>query len=169
MLRAINGAANWLSSQTRPDLCVQTSFSQQCFPSPTVQDLLFANQLAHRAKQYCDVEIRVMYVEWERLSICFHSDAGFGNAKEHKTQAGYIVAFADKDIAENLPSSWSPCAWKSYRLPRLVQSTLAGEAQAYSTASAVAEWLALMLAEAQRVHFGLRSEAQMQDLPAPMR
>ena len=26
-LRAINGAANWLSSQSRPDLSVQTSFS----------------------------------------------------------------------------------------------------------------------------------------------
>ena len=29
-LRAINGAANWLSSQSRPDLATQTSFSQQC-------------------------------------------------------------------------------------------------------------------------------------------
>ena len=36
-LRAVNGAANWLSSQSRPDLCVQTSFSQQCFPAPKVK------------------------------------------------------------------------------------------------------------------------------------
>ena len=36
-LRAINGAANWLAGQSRPDLCTQTSFSQQCFPSPKVK------------------------------------------------------------------------------------------------------------------------------------
>ena len=28
--RAINGAANWLAGQTRPDLCVQTSLSHRC-------------------------------------------------------------------------------------------------------------------------------------------
>ena len=46
-LRVINGAANWISSQSRPDLAVQTSFSQQCFPDPKVHDLVFANQLVH--------------------------------------------------------------------------------------------------------------------------
>ena len=46
-LRAVNGAANGLSSQTRPDLSVQTSFSQQAFPHPKVRDLMYANQLVH--------------------------------------------------------------------------------------------------------------------------
>ena len=58
-LRATNGAANWLASQTRPDLCVQTSFSQQAFPTPTVWDVMQANQLVHRAKQYSHVTITV--------------------------------------------------------------------------------------------------------------
>ena len=39
-LRAMNGALAWLSSQSRPDLAVQTSLSQQCFPNPTVEHLL---------------------------------------------------------------------------------------------------------------------------------
>ena len=58
-LRAVNGAANWLASQSRPDLSVQTSFSQQAFPTPKVSDLLFANQLVRRAKQHADVCITV--------------------------------------------------------------------------------------------------------------
>ena len=48
-LRAVNGALGWLSTQTRPDLSVQTSLSQQCFPNPTVYDLLQANQAVRRA------------------------------------------------------------------------------------------------------------------------
>ena len=94
-LRAINGAANWLAGQTRPDLCVQTSLSQQCFPRPKVKDLQFANQLVHRAKQYSDVTIHVRHIPWEKLAICFHSDAGFANAKGNSTQAGYILGFVD--------------------------------------------------------------------------
>ena len=42
-LRAVNGAAGWLSGQSRPDLAAQTSFAQQAFPSPTVGSLLMAN------------------------------------------------------------------------------------------------------------------------------
>ena len=38
-------------------------------------------------------------------------------------------------------------AWKSYRLPRVVASTMSGEAQAFSTASGVCEWMLLMMAE----------------------
>ena len=166
-LRAINGAANWLSSQSRPDLSVQTSFSQQCFPSPKVKDLLFANQLVHRAKQYSNVEITVKRIQWDDLCICFHSDAGFGNAKAYSTQAGYIASFADKELSENKTSQWSPFAWKSYKLPRKVASTLAGEAQAYATAAAVCEWMSLMLAEAKHGAFDLRSSQLWQDSPAP--
>lgn len=38
-------------------------------------------------------------------------------------------------------------AWKSHRLPRVVASTMSGEAQAFSTASDVCEWMLLMMAE----------------------
>eukprot|EP00435_Cladocopium_sp_Y103_P041321 s2735_g11.t1 len=166
-LRAINGAANWLSGQSRPDLCVQTSFSQQCFPEPKVKDLLYANQLIHRAKQYSHVDITVKKIPWENLCICFHSDAGFGNAKAYSTQAGYIAAFANSKLSENEQSQWSPFAWKSYKLPRKVASTLAGEAQAYATAAAVSEWMSLMVAEAIHGAFDLRSSQLWKDAQAP--
>lgn len=38
-------------------------------------------------------------------------------------------------------------SWKSYKLPRGVASTLSGEAQAFATASGMAEWSQLLLAE----------------------
>ena len=164
-LRAINGACNWLSSQSRPDLCVQTSFSQQSFPQPRVRDLLFANQLVHRAKQFSHTDVTVKSIPWEDLAICFHSDAGFGNAKQHKTQAGFIAAFVSKRLVQNEAASWSPFAWRSYKLPRVVASTLAGEAQAFTTASATAEWMSLLIAEAKHGRFDLRTTEQVQTQP----
>ena len=164
-LRAINGAANWLASQTRPDLCVQTSLSQQCFPKPKVKDLLFANQLVHRARQYHEVSIHVKHIPWNDLGICFHSDAGFANAKGNATQAGYILGFVDSKLEDNKPSRWSPFCWKSYKLPRMVSSTLGAEAQSFSTASALAEWMALMVTEAKCGRFDLRMVTQIPKTP----
>jgi len=166
-LRAINGACNWLSSQSRPDLATQTSFSQQCFPSPKVSDLVFANQLIHRAKQHSDVEVTVKPIPWDQLGVCFHSDASFGNAKALRTQAGYIAAFVDENLPKNQPSCWSPFAWKSFKLPRVVASTLAGEAQCFSLASAAAEWMMLLLGEAKHGQFDLRTREQIRSLGLP--
>ncbi len=160
-LRAINGAANWLASQSRPDLASQTSFSQQCFPKPKVKDLLVANQLVHRTRQYSHVEITVRYLPWDNLGICFHSDAGFANASNNSTQAGYILSFVSGDLNDNQPTAWSPFCWKSYKLPRVVSSTLAAESQSFSTASAISEWMALMIVEARHQSFDLRSAAQV--------
>ena len=164
-LRAINGAANWLSSQTRPDLCVQTSLSQQCFPRPKVQDLIFANQLVHRARQYSHVAITVRSIPWDKLGICFHSDAGFANAKGNATQAGYILGFVDDQLEVNQPSLWSPFCWKSFKMPRVVSSTLGAEAQSFSTASALAEWMALMITEAKQGAFDLRAVRELPMTP----
>ena len=44
ILRAVSGSLSWLSSQARPDLCVQTSLSQQAFPRPRIEDFRRAKQ-----------------------------------------------------------------------------------------------------------------------------
>lgn len=159
-LRAVNGAANWLCNQSRPDLCVQTSFSQQCFPKPRIKHIQYANQLGHRAKQYSDVEITVRYIPWDKLSLVFHSDAGFGNAKGNGSQAGYIVAFCDEVLENNQASVWNPFTWKSMKLPRVASSALGAESQIFSIASSVVEWMSLMIAEAKQGSFDLRAVIQ---------
>ncbi len=95
------------------------------------------------------------------IGICFHSDAGFANAKGHATQAGYILGFVDSKLNENEPAAWSPFCWKSYRLPRVVSSTLGAEPQSFSTACAIADRVALMLTEAKTGSFDLRSSNQI--------
>ena len=110
-------------------------------------------------------KLQLKAIPWDQLCICYHSHAAFANAQGHKTQAGYVVAFAEKKIEQNETSMWSPCAWKSYKPPRVVASTLGAESQAYSTACAVAEWMALLLAETQTGRFDLRSLAHVSDTP----
>ena len=94
VLRAINGSLNWISSQSRPDVAVQTSLSQQVFPNPKIKHLRDVNNAVRRTKQHKDVRIQFRAIQPDRLRLCCHSDAAFANVGTH-TQAGYIVAFVD--------------------------------------------------------------------------
>ena len=147
-LRAINGSLNWLSTQSRPDLATQVSFSQQSFPRPTVADAIAANHAVRRAKQHADQSIRFSHIPIDKLAIMCHSDAAFGNAKAGATQAGYVISFTHQDMNEGKECAWTPAFWKSSRLPRVVSSTLSAEAQSMSCASSMCEWLNLFVSEA---------------------
>eukprot|EP00435_Cladocopium_sp_Y103_P075218 s4_g55.t1 len=146
VLRAVNGSLNWLASQSRPDLSIQTSLSQQSFPQPTIQDLRRANQAIRRAKQEKDVGVHFKCIPVDQLTVVCHSDAAWANVGSH-TQAGYVLAFTGKDLQHGEIAPWCPVTWKSFKLSRAVSSTLGAEAQALSIASSTVEWLMLLLAE----------------------
>ena len=167
-LRAVNGALGWISSQSRPDLAVQTSMSQQSFPNPTVQHLLTANQAVRRCRQQSDLELRVPYIPAEQLTICFWSDAAFANNDDHKTQGGWLMGLTANDIRFGKDVPLHCMAWKSYKLPRVVASTLSGEAQAFATASGMAEWCLLLLAECLDGPFDLENALEVLKRRSPV-
>eukprot|EP00434_Breviolum_minutum_P007463 symbB.v1.2.006585.t1/scaffold387.1/size215482/8 len=147
VLRAINGSLNWLSSQSRPDLAVQTSLSQQAFPKPKIHNLRDANNAVRRARQNKDLEISFKPIPIDNLTICCHSDAAWANVGTH-TQAGYVLAFVDKALQEGEETFWTPFTWRSYKLPRAASSTLSAESQSMATATGTVEWMTLLLLEA---------------------
>ena len=135
----MNGALGWISSQSHPDLAVQTSMSQQAFPRPPVQHLLAANQAVRRCRQQRDLEMRVPFIPPYQLTICFWSDAAFANGEDHKTQGGWLMSLTSKDISQGTDVPVHCTGWKSYKLPRVVSSTFSGDAQALATASGMTE------------------------------
>ena len=84
ILRGINGSLNWLATQSRPDVAAQTSLSQH--------NLLEANNVIRRAKQFSDLQITFQPIPLHELRLCCYSDAAFANVGVH-TQAGYVIGF----------------------------------------------------------------------------
>ena len=105
----MNGSLNWLLSQRRPDLSVQTSLSQQAFSKPTVQDFRRANQAVRRAKLEGELEIYFKPIGLDKLTVVCHSDAAW--ATEASLQDGALA-------------TWCPATWRSFRLSRAVSSIL---------------------------------------------
>ena len=104
------GALSWMASQTRPDLQVGVSMSQQRQKEPTAGDIRFTNQLARRAMELkeCGLEFHAVNLD-EAVLLCYH-DAGWANVPQNQEdpyykltseedQAGLIVdgPFARKD------------------------------------------------------------------------
>ena len=143
----MNGALGWISSQSRPDLAIQTSMSQQAFPNPTVQHLLAANQAVRRCTQQRGLQMGVPYIPPDELALCLWSDAAFANTDDSKTQGGWLLSLTSKRMSHGEDVPVHCMSWKSYKLPRVVASTVSGEAQAFATASGMAEWSQLLLAE----------------------
>ena len=77
-----------------------------------------------------------------------HSDAAYADGREGATQAGYLVSFTHKAINEGEVKTWTPAFWRSYRVPRVVNSTLSAEAQAMSAATGMLERILLLVSEA---------------------
>eukprot|EP00435_Cladocopium_sp_Y103_P073746 s182_g45.t1 len=146
VLRAVNGSMNWLASQSRPDLSVQVSLSQQSFPSPKIKDLRMINHAVRHAKQESSLGITFQPIDPEKLTLVCHSDSAWANVGTH-TQAGFVIGFTHADLQNGIESDWTPACWRSYKMPRAVSSTLAAESQAMSTATGTVEWLALLLSE----------------------
>ena len=78
------------------------------------------------------------------------------------------MALTDKKFADGNDSPVSFVGWKSYKLPRVVSSTLAGEAQCFSSASGIAEWCMLILSEALDGSFSLQNVDEVLQRRSPI-
>eukprot|EP00435_Cladocopium_sp_Y103_P070350 s367_g35.t1 len=150
-LREKVGALSWLSKETRIDLCGSVSLLMQSFPNPTVGDLKTCNRILKEANMYKDLEVRIRPIKPEDVCIVVSSDAAWANAKDedgaHKSQAGYVVLAADRNMLKGDEAPFSMIGWKSHTLKRRTVSTLSAETQGIVESAAVACWYRYLLAE----------------------
>jgi len=60
-------------------------------------------------------------------------DAAFGVRHDHASQGGFTIVHTHKDILTGAKRKYSVISWKSFKLQRVVRSSLGAEAQAMAT------------------------------------
>ena len=152
-LRERNGAVQWPAKESRPDLAVHVSFSQQAFSDPRARHCRQASAMVRRARQHHELMWRFLPVPLKNSLLVMHTDAAFQNAQVGASQAGYIIAVTDDRLARGELAPWSPLIWRSHKMRRVVGITLAAETQSLLGGLGRAGWIAAHFAEARFPNF----------------
>ena len=127
--RSCCGALQWVVGQTRPDGAATVSLANKGNES-TLEDLSALYRLMEYL-QRTDTDGLTMYgvpLNPQSLLVTF-GDCSWANAQNYRSQEGLLVCVTTPQALEgNAPAMLLD--WKSTRTPRVVRSTLAGEAYA---------------------------------------
>ena len=135
-VRAVLGAANWLVGSSRP-----TAIVQQRVGEATLSDLIEANKLVAKIRDFALVSIWIRSIPFEDFALLVSSDASWSNTESLGSQAGYFIMVGGKTVEDGIWGDTTVLRWKSYKLERRTQSTLGAELMGVARAIAEGDWM----------------------------
>ena len=154
LARGACGSLNWLSKEGRPDASGPASLLASRLTTLVVEDLVAINDAIRHIKKVPDLRIRIQPLQHMRFSIV--TDASFANHGFH-SQGGQMVICHEKGLRENLEVKANLLCWRSGRIQRVVNSTLAAETQALSRGFGDLLWVMVLFEELKDENFQIRS------------
>ena len=154
-MRAVIGALNWLAKEGRPDAAAAASLGSSTFPKPTVQDLIDVNKAVKMLKEKADLTVKIRAIEPKKLAWGVISDASFGNAHQGHSQGAYAVIAFDEELKDGRKVPCSLISWRSGRIQKVVNSTLAAETQSLSKGLGELCWIVTLFNELMDSSFEL--------------
>ena len=120
--RSVVGQLNWIGTQTRPDISFDVCYLSMKFGKCTIEDLMEVNKVIKRVKTD-QVSLFLPILDGNIHLECY-SDASFANLSDCHSQGGFIIFIANGNGRR------CPIMWKSRKIRRVVNSTLAAETMA---------------------------------------
>ena len=142
--RAACGALNWLSKEGRPDAAGPSSLLASKLASLKVEDLYHINDAIKQLKEKSRLAIQIQPLRNMRLSVV--TDASFANCGFH-SQGGHVLIAHEADLRSGKATKTNVISWRSGKLQRVVNSTLAAETQSLSRGLADLLWAMVTLQE----------------------
>ena len=152
--RGVCGALNWLSKEGRPDASAPASLMSSKITELKVQDLLTINEVVKTIKQRPKLHLKIQPLR--QMSFSVVTDASFANDGYH-SQGGQMILSHEPGLREGLRVKTNLLAWRSGRIQRVVNSTLAAETQSLSKGMGDLLWMMVLFEEMQDESFTLRT------------
>ncbi|CAE7473706.1 GIP, partial [Symbiodinium necroappetens] len=137
-LRGVIAALSWMSRECRPDAAAAASILASCFPEPTAEHAMQANEVIRQLKQF-PLRLRIHSIEETKVRNIVISDSAFDTTGKEKSQHGYLVGFTNDEMNVGRSAPVSLTRWCSRRLRRKASSSMLCEAIAFSAATAALE------------------------------
>ncbi len=153
MARATCGALNWLSKEGRPDAAGPSSLMSARLCDLKIEDIQAMNEVVRNLKKNPGLAVRIQPLQGMRLSVV--SDASFGNDNMH-SQGGQMIVSHESGLQENQEVRANLLWWRSGRIHRVVNSTLAAETQSLSRGLGDLLWILVLIEELKQEEFSIR-------------
>ena len=161
-VRRTCGSLNWAGPEGRPDAAAAASMYSSMMTEMKVADVLELNKTVAKLKQETDLALKVQAIPEERKWGVV-SDASWANARGGKTQGGHMLLVFDKDLLDGKQAVCNLLHWKSVKLSRTVNSTLAAETQSLARGIDDLLWMIVMYHEMVNPEFRVREWRQYVD------
>ena len=119
--KSLAGQLNWISSHSRPDLAFDVCVANVSIKNATKREVDSVNKTVRKMK--CQ-EAKLVFPDIGDIIgskwICY-TDAAFANLPGRASQGGYVI------FLQGINGKYSPIAWKSKKIKRVVKSTIAAE------------------------------------------
>jgi len=152
-MRALCGGLNWLSKEGRPDAAGPSSLLASKITRLKIEDILAANEVVKQLKAQADLAIQIQPLRRMRFSVV--TDASFANDGFH-SQGGHLVLAHEASLSGGGSARTNIVSWRSGKLQRVVNSTLAAETQSLSRGLADLMWSMVVFREFSDGKFELR-------------
>ena len=157
LVRKACGSLNWAGREGRPDAAAAASMFSCTMLEMTVEDVAELNRVILRIKETSEMSLQIQAIDEARLRWGVVTDASYANARGGKTQGGHLLLAFDQDMLSGKLAKCNLLHWKSGKLPRTVNSTLAAETQSLARGIGDLLWMIVMYAEVVDPSFDLRN------------
>ena len=155
-VRSVCGGLNWIGREGRPDAAASASMFSSLMSTMKIEDVLELNKAVEQLKSDSSLALRIRPIPEDRLRWGVISDASWANARNGKTQAGHLLVSFDKSLLEGQRATTNVLHWRSGKLQRTVNSTLAAETQSLARGVGDLLWMMIVHEELVTANFQVR-------------
>eukprot|EP00435_Cladocopium_sp_Y103_P001618 s5475_g1.t1 len=154
--RATLGALTWAAKEGRPDCAAPASILASTLNRMTIQDILDLNKTVREVKQSYRLTIPIQPIPLEEMQWGVITDASYANAEDGASQGAFGVICYGRELLEKGLGKANLIHWKSSKIQRVVNSTLAAEAQSLSKGLSELAWTVTVFNEMIGANFELK-------------
>ena len=143
-LRGLCGSLQYAAVHSRPDIATKVAYLQKEIPRATVETLLEANKVLREDKEFAEVSLFIRPIPLQKITFASFGDASFASSQQLKAQQGHFIMACTEELSKNETTDFSPIAWNTKQIGRVVRSTLSAEAYAMSTSLDKLNWIRCM-------------------------
>eukprot|EP00913_Durusdinium_trenchii_P030436 g28511.t1 len=156
LVRAAVGSLTWAAKEGRPDAAAAASLIASSVSELKVQDVLDLNRAINQVRENAQLAIRIQAIPMTELCWGVVTDASYANVSKGKSQGAYAVLAMEKKILHTGVGKCNMLHWRSGKIHRVVNSTLAAETQALSRGLAELSWTVTVRNEFTTEAFDMR-------------